>query len=303
VKNVLITGASGFLGLHLSRALKAEGCSITTLVHQNHKTDQDIFDHYAYGDLADFKWDSLLNRHRIDTVFHLGAVTEIAVGKADPVGTFETNVRGTWNLLDACRRQKTPRVICSSSDKAYGRATPPYREDSQLLPDRPYESSKAMVDLLCKTYQSTYGMGIATTRCVNLYGPECESLFTLVPNVIRKILKGERPVIRNGGKMRRDWLYIADAVDAYLRLARSDYVGPLNVGGGVGVETIKVVHTILSLMKSNLEPIDEVDTHGEITDQWTDASVAREVLGWHPGHTLEQGLVKTIAWYREYFKC
>lgn len=302
-----ITGVTGFLGSHLAKGLE---CPVVGLVRDRFNfisagmKDEPIPSAtLCFGDLSDISaLERILAEHRIDTVFHLAAQTEIAVGAADPVGTFDANIRGTWNILEACRRQKVARIIIASSDKAYGRSVPPYREDMPLLPDRPYETSKACVDLLAKTYAETYGMSVATTRCVNLYGPGCMSLSTLIPNTIKRVLKGQRPIIRNGGVMRRDWLYITDAVDAYLKLAESKYTGPINFGSGVGVSVKHVVEMILKVMGSPLTPINEEDRHGEIVDQWTDARLAKAVLHWTPAHTLEDGLRKTIQWYCDYFK-
>lgn len=302
MKRALVTGSNGFLGRHLCAALRKQGVVVTAIFHHLHKSDHKDFDNAVFSDLSDgAMWDAVLARHQIDTVFHLAAITEIAVGLTDPTGTFETNIKGTWNILEACRRQKIRRVVVSSSDKAYGRTAPPYHEDLPLSPDRPYETSKACVDLIARTYTSSYGMSIATTRCVNLYGPGCLSLSTLVPNTIRRILQGIRPMIRNGGKMRRDWLYIDDAIDAYLKLAASDYTGPMNFGSGQGVTVKYIVDTLLQLMGSDLIPVDEVDRHGEIVDQWTNAGLAREKLGWKPSHSLEEGLAKCIGWYTNYF--
>lgn len=302
---ILVTGATGFLGTQLLRALG--GVPVVALTR-----DQLTFiaagfkcmtippATLVYGDLSDVgRLERILAEYQIDAVIHLGAQTEIGTAMRDPLGTWETNVRGTWNVLEACRRQKVARVIVSASDKSYGRTPPPYKEGDPLTPDRPYETSKACADLIARTYASSYGMSVAVTRCTNLYGPECMTISTLIPNTIRRVLRGERPIIRNGGAMRRDWLYIEDAVDGYLRLLKSDFVGAINFGTGYAVTVKETVATILSLMESDLEPIDEVDKHGEIVDQWTDASLARKVLGWEPGHSLRDGLKKTIPWYRD----
>lgn len=302
-----ITGVTGFLGSHLAKELECPAVGLVrdrfNFISAGMKDEPIPPATLCFGDLSDISaLERILAEHRIDTVFHLAAQTEIAVGAADPVGTFDANIRGTWNMLEACRRQKVARIIIASSDKAYGRSVPPYREDMPLLPDRPYETSKACVDLLAKTYAETYGMSVATTRCVNLYGPGCMSLSTLIPNTIKRVLKGQRPIIRNGGVMRRDWLYITDAVDAYLKLAESKYTGPINFGSGVGVSVKHVVEMILKVMGSTLTPINEEDRHGEIVDQWTDARLAKAVLHWTPAHTLEDGLRKTIQWYCDYFK-
>lgn len=301
-----ITGITGFLGSHLAASLDCPTVGLVrdlyNYISAGMRRDEIPPATLCYGDLSDLaNLERILAEHQIDTVFHLAAQTEVAVGSSDPVGTFDANIRGTWNILEACRRQKVKRIVIASSDKAYGRSAPPYREDMPLLPDRPYETSKACVDLLAKTYADTYQMSVATTRCVNLYGPGCMTLSTLIPNTIRRVLSGQRPIIRNGGSMRRDWLYVTDAVDAYLKLAASKYVGPINFGSGVGVTVKEVMEKILKLMGSDMTPINEIDSHGEIVDQWTDATVAREALGWVPAHTLDEGLKKTIDWYKAYY--
>lgn len=294
----LVTGGSGFLGSHLLRALKDYPTIVLVRDQIPFLTKATV----CFGDLSDIrKLERILAEYRIDTVFHLAAQADMATAMTDPIGAFESNIQGTWNVLEACRRQKVSRVIVSSSDKAYGRTPPPYREDLPLLPDRPYETSKACTDMLARTYSSGYGMSIAITRCVNLFGPGQKSLSTLIPNTIRRILGGIRPMIRNGGKMRRDWLYVDDAVDGYLKLAASNYVGPMNFGSGVGIPVRQIVDTLLKLMKSDLQPVDEIDPHGEIVDQWTDASLAKKVLEWTPKHTLEEGLAECVRWYSDYF--
>lgn len=302
-----VTGATGFLGSHLVPALKCPTVALVrdrfTYFSSGMNNGPEIPATMCFGDLWDIgQLERILAEHRIDTVFHLAAQTEISTAAKDPLGTFESNIQGTWNVLEACRRQGVKRIIVSSSDKAYGRSSPPYREDMPLLPDRPYETSKACVDLLCKTYADTYRMSVATTRCVNLYGPGCMTLSTLIPNTIRRVLRNEAPFTRNGGVMKRDWLYIEDTVDGYLRLALSDYVGPMNFGSGEGVSVRYVIETILQLMGSDLVPTDEADKHGEIVDQWADATLAKNVLGWEPKYTLIEGLKETIAWYVEHFK-
>jgi len=302
-----ITGATGFLGTHLLRVLECPKVALVrdqfTYISSDMVPPLGPIATVCFGDLSDIaRIERILSEYRIDTVFHLAAQTEVATGAADPCGTWEANIRGTWNVLDACRRQNVRRVIVASSDKAYGRTKPPYKESLPLLPDRPYETSKACTDLIASTYAASYKMSIAVTRCVNLYGPECATLSTLVPNTIRRLLRGENPIIRNGGAMRRDWLYIDDAVRAYKMLAESDYVGPMNFGGGAGVTVREVVDTILELMDSNLTPIDEPDFHGEIQDQWADCSLAKSVLGWEPQFTLKHGLRKTVEWYVRWFQ-
>lgn len=303
MRRFLVTGATGFLGSALVPKLPGPVIALVrdhfTFVSASAKPVPPLPATYCPGDLSDIgELERIISEHQIDTVVHLAAQTEVGTAVSDPVGTFKANIEGTFNILEASRRQGVKRVVVAASDKAYGRTEPPYREDQPLTPDRPYETSKAVTDLLARTYASTYGMSVAVTRCVNLYGPGCLTLSTLVPNTIRRILRGECPIIRNGGRMMRDWLYIEDCVDAYLKLIDSPYVGAINFGGGRGVPVIEITRTIMEIMGSSLAIQDEPDKHGEIVNQWADCSLAKKVLGWEPKHTLHDGLVKSVEWYK-----
>lgn len=297
----LVTGATGFLAGHLIPVLKASGYSVVGMLHDGHNRQRETMDDWVFGDLTSLsKLRRILSEYEIDTVFHLAAITQVSVGNADPLGVFETNVQGSWNLLEACRLQKINRIVMASTDKAYGRSEPPYREQTPLTPDHPYETSKACMDMIARTFAVTYDMNIAVTRCVNLYGPGHLNFSTLIPGTIRRILHNQRPVIRNGGKMKRDFLFVKDAVQGYLGLAQSDYRGPINFGTGAGWPIRQVVEMILEIMGSKLEPEERDDLQGEIFDQWSEFEIARKVLHWKPEYVLAQGLKETVAWYRDH---
>lgn len=299
-----VTGGTGFIGSHLIEALLKNGHFTVGLIRDHQMTVSALCDSWVDGDLSSItSLERVLSEYEIDTVFHLAAQSQFACAVRDPVGTFEANIRGTWNLLEACRRQKVNRSIVSSSDKAHGRSSTPYTEDTPLTPDRPYETSKACVDLLVRTYASTYGMNAASTRFVNIYGPGDLNMNRLIPNTIRRILKGEPPIIRNGSVMKRDFLYIDDAIDGYVKLANSQYVGPMCFGTGESISIESVVRQIMDIMRCSNSAIQiESDMQGEIIEQSSTYNLAHRVLGWKPTTSLDEGLKKTIEWYREFLK-
>ena len=302
----LVTGASGFLGRHLVAALNARGDDVVALVRD---IDVDSFGSiYKYKPLriALGSFDQVeraIAEYEIDTVFHLAAQTQVSTAVADPIGTLEANVRGTWQVLEACRRQKVKRVIVASSDKAYGDGEVPYTETQNLRHSGVYATSKACADLIAQSYLQEYGMSIVITRCGNLYGPGHTNWSTLIPGTIRSILKGEAPRLRSNGQAKRDFLYVEDAVEGYLKLAESSRVGAFNFGGGQAWSALEVVERICFMMQSGIKPIIENNSPAtEIDEQWLSTDRASVLLGWHPTKPLDQGLEETIAWYREYLK-
>jgi CDP-glucose 4,6-dehydratase len=249
-----------------------------------------------------------LNEHEISQVFHLGAQTIVGTANRSPLSTWETNIRGTWCLLEACRTLgSVQRVVVASSDKAYGSHEDlPYRESFPLQPVYPYDVSKAAADMIARSYASTYGMRIAVTRLANVYGPGDRNWSRIVPDTARALARGERPVIRSDGTPERDYLYVEDAVDAYLAVSASLDRPALsgrawNAGWGRPVSVLDVVRTLIEVSRANVEPDirGQGTPDGEISRQYLDSTAIREELGWEPKWELERGLRAAWEWYAE----
>ena len=250
----------------------------------------------------------VLAEHRPRVVFHLAAQTQVGEANRDPLATWETNVRGTYLLLEAVRRRDAgTRVVVASSDKAYGsHEALPYREEFALQPSYPYDVSKAAADMIARSYAATYDMPVAVTRLANVYGPGDVNWARLIPDSARALVRGERPVIRSDGTPERDYLYVEDAVDAYLAIAASLDKPELhgrawNAGWGKPIAVIDVVRTLISVSGHDVEPDvqGEGTPHGEIDRQYLDSTAIREELGWAPQWDLERGLAVTWAWYSQ----
>jgi len=262
------------------------------------------------GALEDFATlERALNAHEIETVFHLGAQALVGVAHRSPLGTFEANIRGTYNLLEACRRHRdvVRRVVVASSDKAYGaQARLPYVETLPLEGRHPYEVSKTCADLIAQSYAQTYGLPVAIARCGNVYGGGDLNWSRIVPGTVRSLLRGERPVIRSDGRYVRDYFYVKDAARAYRRLAEQ-LDDPRVRGEAFNFSTespmtvLELVQAIQKLMdRAHLAPDVRGTAEGEIRSQYLSAAKAREVLAWEPRYDLEAGLRETIAWYRAF---
>ena len=240
------------------------------------------------------------------TVFHLAAQTQVGKANLVPLSTWETNIRGTYMLLEAVReRDPATRVVVASSDKAYGSHRElPYREDFALQPSFPYDVSKAATDMIARSYAATYGMPVAVTRLANVYGPGDVNWARLIPDTARALLRGERPVIRSDGTPERDYIYVEDAADAYLAVAGSlgdpsNHGRAWNAGSGEPVSVLEVVRRLIAVSGRDLEP-DIQGTgvpHGEIDRQYLDPTAIREVLGWRPRWDLDSGLRAAWEWY------
>lgn len=292
---ILVTGATGFLGRHLVKALRDRNDVVVSLVRdrfEGQSSDIDVFEPLS-------AIERVIAEHDINTVIHLAAQTQVSTAVADPISSWETNTRGTWQVLDACRRQKVTRTIVASSDKVYGDGASPYTEGQPLQSNGIYATSKLCEDLIAQAYVREYGMSIAITRCGNLYGPGHTNWSTLIPGTIRSLLRGEAPVLRSNGGPKRDYLYVEDAVDGYLKLIDSQATGAFNFGTGVGTRAIDVVKMLLSITKTNFDPIIQLTTEVEIEEQVLCCDRARDFLQWTPEYTLKEGLVETVEWHRE----
>jgi CDP-glucose 4,6-dehydratase len=264
----------------------------------------------ALADLTDFEGlVRVLNEHEVGEVFHLGAQTIVGTANRSPLGTWEANVRGTWCLLEACRTLGTvQRVVVASSDKAYGSHEElPYREGFALQPRHPYDVSKACADLIARSYAYTYGLRVAVTRLANVYGPGDLNWSRIVPDTARALARGERPVIRSDGTSERDYLYVEDAVDAYLAVAgsldRPELSGRAwNAGWGRPVRVLDVVQMLISVSGRRIEPDirGQGAPPGEIERQYLDSTAIREELGWEPRWELERGLRAAWEWYERH---
>jgi CDP-glucose 4,6-dehydratase len=309
----LVTGAYGLLGGWLVRALLSAGARVTVLRRDELAGSPLLVMGLepsvavVHGDLCEPGLiDRMLAEHEIQDVFHLAAQTIVPTANRSPLSTFETNIRGTWLLLEACRLAGAERVIVASSDKAYGPSTElPYREHFPLAPRYPYDVSKAATDLLARSYWHTWRLPVAVTRFANLYGGGDTNRSRLVPEAVCAALAGRPPIVRSDGSPERDFLYVEDAVAAYLAI--SDAVGrgqaageAFNAGGGRPHRVLDVVELICRLVGSGVRP--EVrgsgTPEGEIDRQWVDFSKLQALTGWEPQVSLEQGLRRTIAWER-----
>ena len=314
---VFVTGATGLLGSSLVPELVKRGANVVALVRDGSPRSALVHDGWldriscVRGSLTE---EGLVRRalaeYSVDTVFHLGAQTLVGVAKVDPVGTLEANVRGTWMLLDAARQTGVRQVLVASSDKAYGDSDRlPYREDHPLRGQFPYDCSKSCTDLITTMYARTFGLRAAIVRCGNLFGGGDLNFSRLIPGIIQATLRGERFLIRSDGKFVRDYLYVEDAADAYLRLAErlgadDSLAGEaFNFGLEMHPTILELADTVLQMMgRADLRPVVQNVATAEIREQYLDASKARARLGWEPRYGLEEGLRRTVAWYREHFK-
>lgn len=315
-RSVLVTGATGVLGGWLVAELVQRGAEVVALVRDG--APRSMFYREGWAGRVPTVRGSLqeraliqraLSEYEVDTVFHLAAQTLVGVAKADPIGTLEANVQGTWNVLDAARRSAVKQIVVASSDKAYGASEQlPYRETHPLQGCYPYDVSKSCADLICTMFAQTYGLPVGITRCGNLFGGGDLNFSRTIPGVIKAALHGEHFIIRSDGQYVRDFLYVKDAVLGYLMLAEhlaSD--GSLagtafNFSLEVRLTVLELVRKVLSLMgRTDLELIIQDVASGEIREQYMIAERARSILRWEPRYGLDEGLEETIDWYADFF--
>ena len=312
---VLVTGADGFIGSHVAKALIEKNAEVTTIVRDIKKTNNmDILNiknkiNIVHGDLVNFKdCERAINEYDVEFCFHIAAQAIVGPANRSPLSTFQSNIEGTWNILETCRVSKTIKgLIVASSDKAYGQQEKlPYTEDSPLKGYFPYDASKACAEILARSYFMTYNIPLAITRNANTYGPADMNTSRIIPDVILRLLKGEQPVIRSDGTPERDYMYIKDAVNAYLTLAenlhRKEVAGQaFNFGTGKPISVLDVYKKIIKIMGRNAEPKILREAKNEIDRQYLDCAKAKNVLGWGAKYDINTGLKETIDWYKGYF--
>ncbi|MGO8673307.1 MAG: NAD-dependent epimerase/dehydratase family protein [Capsulimonadaceae bacterium] len=310
-----VTGATGLVGSWLVKRLRAAGADVVCLVRDWVPGSEIVRSgdleavKVVRGDVCDQTLlERALGEHEIDTVIHLAAQTIVGIANRNPAGTFETNIRGTWALLEACRRSPlVKQIVVASSDKAYGdQEILPYSEDTPLQGRHPYDVSKSCADLIAHTYAHSYGLPVVITRCGNFYGGGDLNWNRIVPGTIRSIVRGTRPVIRSDGQFVRDYFYVEDGAAAYMLLAEKLAEAPalrgeaFNFSNEIQVTVLELVDRIRRAMGTDLVPDVRNEASNEIRHQYLSAGKARDRLAWEPLFTLETGLERTISWYKEY---
>ena len=316
-KKVFITGATGLLGSWLTRKLIGEKAKIFALVRdfdpQSELIRSEDYKNISIinGELQDFlTLERAIASNEIEYVFHLGAQAIVGTALKNPLEAFESNIRGTYNLLEACRRysETIKGIVVASSDKAYGSSKElPYKETMPLKGMYPYEVSKSCADLIADSYFHTYNLPIAVTRCGNIFGGADFNWTRIIPGTIKSLFGDNSPVIRSDGKFLRDYLYVEDVVSAYLltaeNLHRQEIQGQaFNFAPGKPFSVVEIVNILQKIMnKEHLSPIILNNCKGEIKDQYLESSKAYKLLNWSPRFSIEDGLKETVKWYEKYF--
>lgn len=313
---VLVTGADGFIGSWIAKELIEKGANVVTIVRDIKKHNNlDVLKirnklTIVHGNLVDFDVCSrAMHEYEINVCFHIAAQAIVGTANASPLSTFESNIKGTWNILEASRLSKFIKgIIVASSDKAYGiQKRLPYTEESPLLGIYPYDASKACADILARCYFKTYGLPVSVTRNANTYGGGDLNFSRLIPDTINAVINNQQPIIRSDGTPERDYMYIKDAVNGYLTLAsnlhRKQVQGEaFNFGTGKPLSVLEIYSKIIKLMGKNIKPKILGKAEHEIDRQYLSIEKAKKILNWKPKYGLDQGLKETIKWYRDYFK-
>ena len=315
-RSVLVTGATGLLGSWLTRHLVDEGANVVCLVRdwvpQSEFIRSGVMGSVSTvrGDIVDQPLlERMIGEYEVEVVFHLAAQTIVGIANRNPVSTFSANIEGTWTLLEACRRSpKVASIVVASSDKAYGDQTVlPYTESMPLQGRHPYDVSKSCADLIAQSYATTYGLAVAITRCGNFYGGGDLNWNRVVPGTIRSILRDETPIVRSDGQFVRDYFYIEDAAAAYMLLAEHLSRDPklrgtaFNFSNESQISVLEIVKLLSVKMRYAKQPKVLNEVSNEIRHQYLSAERARTLLKWKPQFTLDEGLDRTIAWYRTFF--
>lgn len=315
-RRVLVTGATGLLGSWTVKRLLERGAEVVCLVRDWVPQSELIRDgamqrcRVVRGDLCDLElMERVLAEYEIQTVFNLAAQTIVTIANSSPISTFEANVRGTWVLLEACRRVPfVKQIVTASSDKAYGdQPVLPYNEDMPLQGTHPYDVSKSCADLIAHSFAHTYGLPVAITRCGNFFGGGDLNWNRIIPGTIRSVIRGQRPVIRSDGTFVRDYVYVEDGAAACILLAEKLaentglYGEAFNFSTESPMNVVDLVNLVLQRMNSDLVPQIMSQAKNEIKDQYLCSEKARKLLGWRPEFTVEQSMDRTIDWYRNYF--
>lgn len=313
----LVTGGTGLVGSWLVQRLIDEGADVVCLIRdtipQSRLASSGALSRVKVvnGDIVNQAViERALGEHEIDTVINLAAQTIVGIANRNPVSTFEANIQGTWALLEACRRSPLVKsIVMASSDKAYGdQEILPYDEETPLQGQHPYDVSKSCSDLISQTYAKSYGLPVTVTRCGNFYGGGDLNWNRIVPGTIRSVLRGHRPVIRSDGQSIRDYFYVEDGAAVYMLLAQALRERPelggqaFNFSDELQITVLDLTNRILELMGSDLQPDVRNEATNEIRHQYLSADKARKMLDWKPLFTLEEGLDKTIGWYKDFLE-
>ena len=313
-RNVFITGCTGLLGSHLTKMLVEKKANIVGLVRdlvpKSNLVQSGIYDNIniVRGCVEDIHtMERTINEYEVNTVFHLAAQSIVGIANRNPLSTFESNIKGTWCVLEACRRVSTVNeIVVASSDKAYGdQEILPYDENTSLIGRHPYDVSKSCVDLISLAYYHTYNLPVCVTRCGNFYGPGDLNFNRIVPGTIRSILNNQKPIIRSDGTFIRDYFYVKDGALSYIHLAEKMnenkiYGEAFNFSNELQITVLELIHKILKLMgRENLKPIILNEASNEIKHQYLSAKKARKLLRWKPYYDLDKGLKETIEWYKQ----